>query len=126
LVDGVDPVFHDDNCPNIKLRVGLYIDVDEISRRATAICSTQHCIKRMAGKRMAKSLKALSMLIRIGLYWFPLAILVALAPAPATVSGGAKANLCGVFFLCRPPLLLLATGRRASPPPIQEPAISCD
>jgi len=110
----------------MKLRVGLYIDVDEISQRATAICSTQHCIKRMAGKRMAKSLKALSMLIRIGLYWFPLAILVALAPAPATVSGGAKANLCGVFFLCRPPLLLLATGRRASPPPIQEPAISCD
>jgi hypothetical protein len=42
----------------MKLRVGLYIDVDEISQRATAICSTQHCIKRMAGKRMAKSLKA--------------------------------------------------------------------
>ena len=35
---------------------------------------------------MAKSLKALSMLIRIGLYWFPLAILVALVPAPATAT----------------------------------------
>jgi hypothetical protein len=70
----------------MKLRVGLHIYVDEISRRATAICSSQHCIKRMAGKRMAKSLKAFSMLIRIGLYWFPLAILVALVPAPATAT----------------------------------------
>ncbi len=35
---------------------------------------------------MAKSLKALSMLIKIGLYWFPLAILVALVPAPATAT----------------------------------------
>ncbi len=35
----------------------------------------------------------MSMLIRIGLYWFPLAILAALAPAPATATNDITGKL---------------------------------